>query len=231
METNYNREDLIDLYLLDKLSSQERKDFEEEMLRNGDLCEEVEAMRRIMTGFERKGETEAINAMRNMPEEQMKLIIADAENGYKQPVKKTGLFLAIAGVVASITILLYIGLQPKYSSEELFSEYYLPEQLEILPSRGESSPEEKQNEIRFKEAIDLLEDNKLYPATDHLTYLSSLSEFKYQEESKWVLALVYLKRDQREESKKILLQLIETNSYYAKDAKKVVEKLEKRKWF
>lgn len=130
---------MIDLYLLDKLSPQERKDFEEEMLRDNELHKEVIIMQRIMTGFERKGETEAIEAIHNMSEEQVKSIIADEEGKYKQPkqpAKKTWLFSVIAGVAASVALLLYIGFQPKYSSEELYNSFYAPFAYEYIPSRG-----------------------------------------------------------------------------------------------
>ncbi|MCC8146939.1 MAG: tetratricopeptide repeat protein [Bacteroidales bacterium] len=167
METNHNREELIDLYLLDKLSSQARKDFEEEMLKNDDLRKEVEVMQRILIGFEHKGETEAIHAMRTMPEEQVKSIIANAENEYKPKVNRIGLYSVIAGIAASIALLLYIGFKPKYSSEELYNDFYVPFAYEYIPSRGGILNGEEEhlleqaisgyNQERYAEALALLD--------------------------------------------------------------------------
>ncbi len=137
MEIGRSREELIDLYLLDKLLPQDRKDFEEEMLRNEELRKEVESMRHIITGFERKGEVDAIDAMQNMSEERIKSIIADVENGHKPPVKRRWLYYsATIGIAASIVLLLYIGFQPKYSSEELYGSFSAFVAYEYVPSRG-----------------------------------------------------------------------------------------------
>ncbi len=136
MKTNRNTEDLIDLYLLDKLSPVERKKFEDEMLKNDDLSKEVEIMRHIMAGFERKNEIEAADAMLNISEEQMKRAIADMENNHKPPVKRTRLFVAMTAIAACIALLLYIGFQPEYSSQELYDSFYTPLAYEYIPSRG-----------------------------------------------------------------------------------------------
>lgn len=136
MKINYNKEDLIDLYLLDRLSPQERKDFEEEMRKDDALRKEVEAMQHIVIGFERKAEAEAVNAMHTLSEEQVISIIANKGGRYKRSAKKTRLFPVLIGVAAIIALLFYIGFQPKYSSEELYADFYTPFVYEYLPSRG-----------------------------------------------------------------------------------------------
>jgi hypothetical protein len=146
MGTGKSREELTDLYLLDKLLPQDREDFEEEMLRDDELHKEVETMRHIITGFERKGEVEAIDAMQNMSEEQIKSIIADTENGYKRPVKRRWLYYsATIGIAASIVLLLYIGFQPKYSSVELYDSFYAFVAYEYIPSRGGGLNEDQEH--------------------------------------------------------------------------------------
>lgn len=167
MGSKKSKEELIDLYLFDKLLPQDRKNFEEEILCNEELRKEVEAMQRIMIGFERKGEVEAIDAMQNMSEEQIKSIIADAESKYKPSVKRKWLYSATIGIAASIALLLYIGLQPKYSSVELYDSFYTHVEYDYMPSRGGDLNEDQEhlleqatvayNQGKYAEALTLFE--------------------------------------------------------------------------
>ncbi len=230
MSTQWDRQDQIDRYILDELSEEERIVFEKEIEKDESLRQEVELMEHIANAFQRKCEKDALEELKDLSSiEALEEMLSSSPK--RIAAKNKSLIISILSAAAAILIFLYIGFTPKYSSEQLFAEYYLPEQFEILPGRGDRSPEEKQNELLFTETIELLENNKLSQATDHLIYLSSLSGFKYKEEAEWALALIYLKKDQRKEAQKVLLQMIETNSYYAEEAKKVVEKLKKRKWF
>ena len=167
MKTNRNTEDLIDLYLLDKLSPVERKRFEDEMLKNDDLSKEVEIMQHIMAGFERKNEIEAADAMLNTSEEQIKTIIANVENNHKPPVKRTKLFVAMTAIAAGIALLLYIGFQPEYTSQELYDSFYTPLAYEYIPSRGGTLSDNKEfllqqaiaayNQGNYTEALNLFD--------------------------------------------------------------------------
>lgn len=218
METNYNREDLIDLYLLDKLSSQQRKNFEEEMLRDDDLRKEVEVTQRIITGFEHKGETEAIDAMYNLSEEQIKTIIAGVEkNRHKQSVKKTWLYPVIAGMVASIA-LLYIGFQPKYSSGELYDNFYAPISYEYIPSRGGVLDNERQhlleqaianyNQSNYAEALVLFD-----------SIIANLEEEPVLEEVIFYMALCMAQTGKENAAlKKLELIAVSSDSEFREDA-------------
>jgi len=230
MEKKKSREELIDLYLLDKLLPQDRENFEEEMLRNDELCKEVEIMRRIITGFERKGETEAMDAMQNMPEAQIRSAIIEAENGHKRPVKKKWLYTATIGIAASIALLIYIGFQPKYSTEELYGHFYTLVEFEYIPSRGGEDLNEE--EITFYTALSKAQTGKERDAIKELESIVSSVDSEFRDDALWNLALLYLKVGDRNKCSGILQSIIDDkNNPYANEANQLLDKLNTRRWF
>jgi hypothetical protein len=212
MNTQHERQEKIDNYLLDRLSEEERIAFEKEMQTDEVLREEVDLMQHIVLALQRKGEEEIL---------QKHYLFGK----YKKIILRS---LSAAAVVI---LFISIGFRPKYTSEYLFTSYYNTEELQITPNRGEISAAEKQQETLYISTINQIATNDLATTIDNLAYLSSLSDFEYREESEWALALVYVKNNQRKDAQKILSQIIENHTYYAGNAQELAEQLKAKKWF
>lgn len=149
-----NRQDLTDRYILNELSESERIAFEEAMKQDSELREEVELMKLISDGFQQKGEKEALDEIMSLSsEEEFRAIIADAEKKYNKKPKIRRLIIGLSSAAAVLLILIYIGIQPRYSSEQLFDEYYVAQAYEAIPTRGGSILSEEQ-EIQFSRAVE-----------------------------------------------------------------------------
>jgi tetratricopeptide (TPR) repeat protein len=82
------------------------------------------------------------------------------------------------------------------------------------------------HELRFFLAMSQLENAKPDDAIESLQALYSLSEnFKYYEQTRWYLALAYLKIQRKDEAKRLLNELSEIKGYYWDKAKVLKEKM------
>lgn len=157
MNEKHSRDEKIDLYLSGNMSTEDKVAFEHEMLGDQTLAAEIELMRHIVTGFERKGERSALQAMGDLSsEEEMKSIIRNAERKYR-PIRKTNrILISAVSAAAAILAFVVIGLQPRYSTAELYKEYYAVQEYEFTPSRGGSALNEQKQE-QFDMAVGLYE--------------------------------------------------------------------------
>lgn len=212
MSAKNNYMEQIDRYVLDELTDAERIAFEKEMQDNEELRTEVALMQHITVAFQRKEEEKLL---------QKKTFIVR----YKKPL------ISIISAAAAILLFAYIGMQPKYSSGQLFETYFDETEFEIIPARNDKTPDEMQNELLFSRAIAGIPYH-LQEAIDSLLHLSAMpADFEYREEAEWALALAYLKNGQRDKSQIILHQIIDKNSDYSANARELSEKLKSRKWF
>jgi tetratricopeptide (TPR) repeat protein len=82
------------------------------------------------------------------------------------------------------------------------------------------------HELRFFLSITQLENGKTDDAIESLQALYSLPEnFKYYEQTRWYLALAWIKLNNKEEAKRLLNELSEIEGYYWDKAKVLKEKM------
>lgn len=135
-----NQRENIEPYLLDRLDKENMQEFERAMDADSQLAQEVEQMRCIITSFERQGESRAFNALSRLnSEEELRDIMTRAEKGCSRRGRSVYLWSASVAAAAAATVLILIGIQPKYSSETLYRTYFTAhQQFETTPSRGGS---------------------------------------------------------------------------------------------
>lgn len=167
-------QDRIDSYVQNKLTADEYKAFEEEMHNDEKLRQEVELTLLIAEGFRRKGEQDAINEIQQIEEDELKKILVVAESKYKagleikknnQSQRKYTIHIsALIGVAACL--LVYIGFQPKYSSDKLFAEYF--KAADYVPIRGDRGMDEDK-EAAVAEAFASYQNGNYSEASDAFT--------------------------------------------------------------
>jgi len=241
MNNEFDLQEKIEQYILGKLPFDEEVAFEEEISKDDDLRKKVEENRRIMMAFQRKGERKAFDAMRNISREEMEAIVKGGRKRHISSVSgnvaaspapgKTRMFPFVASIAAVLMILIYIGIRPQYSSQELFDEYFRVETYTPTPSRGESpGVKEKEYTDLLNDAIHNFEEPDSY-SIKLLTMLSASDDFEYQQEAEWYLTLFYLRSGQRDKASELLKNIVDENGEYADKAKELSDKLKERKWF
>ena len=143
--------DKIESYLLEELSVEEMHAFEQAMSSDAKLRSEVEQMRAIIKGLERRAERDALNAMQRVEsEEQLRKIINQIEGHkeQKQGVKISFRLFAIGVSSVAAAVIFLLGFMPQYSTDTLFEQTFVVESnIESTPSRGDSELNREQIEI------------------------------------------------------------------------------------
>jgi len=148
MDTKYTKEELIDMYVADALDKDDKEDFEKRMAQDEALRREVEFARHITNAVERKGEQKAVKELHKIDSvEEFRRILSGAESKYRPKGRRIALrrwVISAAAAVASIVII--VGLQPRYSTQQLFSmSYETPVYYPVVSRGGEKiAPELKQ---------------------------------------------------------------------------------------
>lgn len=232
MNTEYEDQCKIEKYIGDELSAQERADFEKKMEENPSLREEVELTRHIIAAFEKKGDEEVLDKLMNISSvDELKNILSAGSDANKFSLKSSRSLLGIISVAACILLIILIGMGPKYPSSELFATYFEPERLEVAPVRGDKEGTEEKWEILYTTTLNLLIEGETTDIRDNLIYLSSVPDFSYKEDARWMLALFYVKENERRNARKVLNRIIENKGDYSDEAKDLKQKLRMRKWF
>jgi tetratricopeptide (TPR) repeat protein len=159
----------IDQYILGQLSLEDEKAFEQEIAKNDSLKEEVEMTRLIANSFQRNGEEGVFNEMRQIGTEEEFRKILSASGKKKRNTKS--MVVAISGVAAAILIFIYMGFQPKFSNEALFSEYYVTQSYDVTPTRGGTNLSEQQ-EANLSEAIKCYDSNDFGKALEYFNKIT-----------------------------------------------------------
>lgn len=233
MKENHHLQEKIDNYLLDLLSEEEKIAFEQQISENEELRQEVELVRQISEAFILKGEQKALNEMQNISsKEDLRNYIRNAEKKYhsKNKVKQLSIYISTAAAV--ILILIYIGFQPKYPTDELFYDYYKPNDYIPTAIRGGNDELIEKQTQQLYDAICLMEKQPTTAVIDSLTHFSTSFKNDFLRESaQWNLALTYLKIGQRSKAKEALLEINKAGSIYANEAFNLLESIDKRRWF
>ncbi|GAB0481691.1 hypothetical protein KML24007_04370 [Alistipes indistinctus] len=221
MNSKYTTEELIDLYLREVLDSQDKSAFEKRIADDEDLRREVELTRHIAGAIERKGERGAVGELRNVESvEGLKHILNGAENKHRKKSRhialRRWLVPTAAAVVVAITI---IGLQPRYSTQELFSQSYITPAYDPAVSRGgEEVPQElKQILDQAGEAYDTGDMTgalALYSEADRILPLQDMPD-----DAQFYRAVALAEIDQTQEAQEIFSVLAaDGESDYSEDA-------------
>ncbi|MDR1122406.1 MAG: hypothetical protein LBM08_16045, partial [Dysgonamonadaceae bacterium] len=120
MNTMPHKREIIDRYLLDELTESERESFEEEIREDESLRQEVDLMRHISIALQRKGEKDAWHKHVSAKYKRRLIVVLSA----------------VAAAAVAIVIFLRQGSEPAYTGEQLFADYFIAGELEIVPQRG-----------------------------------------------------------------------------------------------
>lgn len=149
------KEKLIDGFLLGQLNSEEQSEFNRLWEEDAEFKKEVTIMRQIKTGFEKKGERSALNEIQALSsKKEFEKIISNAEKRHRPKSRKVLYTLVSLSAACIIFIMIYVGIQPQYSSTQLYKEFYTVASYENTPIRGGQLLSEEQQNLKIN-ATDL----------------------------------------------------------------------------
>jgi hypothetical protein len=233
---------LIEKYLQNRLSPDEKRIFEELLEKDVDFKNEVTFQLNLKRVLQKEDE----DSFRNL--------VSDLERKSSKPQSKR--FFIMLTVAASIIIFLgltyFLKISNKPTDNELFAAYFQPYENVIYPiERGSDQQTEevlafytyeegdyeaaavlfsqlynssKESYYLFYEANALLQSDRASEAIPLLLeHLQSKDVLK--EKTKWYLALAYLKEQDKRNAKKYLREVVKDGKYKARDAKKLLKKM------
>jgi len=157
MKGNNDQQEVIDRYILGEMDENEITDFENQLADDAELRTETELTRQIISAIRKNGEQDAITAMQSVSKATVKKWITTPQQAALN--NRRILYLRITTAAAAVILLfLYIGYRPRYSTEQLFAQYYLTPTFESYPVRGgfDLTSEERQwmrqAETNYREA-------------------------------------------------------------------------------
>jgi len=262
MDKDIQRQDIIDRYLLNEMSSDEKLNFEKEMESDTALKEYVETQKIIIEKI--------------IEREKFKTFLKEVDSKEIKTAKIVS-FKSIYSVLAAAAVLagiIFLILQPtQYSNSKILSVYNFDFKNDItintnnngINVRGDEcnienltsqecltikealllydkkdyskaailfektlNPLEKNLVLDFYMAISQLKSGNIAKAIDNFYYLSKQDKYIYAIDSKYYLALAYIKDGKTKEAKKILHQLKKDYNKYSKPANEILRKL---RWF
>lgn len=216
---------IIDQYLLNELTEEDHAAFKDILEDDEALRQDVRFTRMVINGFNREGEKAALEEMNALSPEAFKSIINHAEAKYQQTphvMAKSGmrrrLFISVTSVAAIALVLIYIGLQPQYSTDSLFEQYYTAMDYEAMPSRSGNNLTEQQ-EMLLVRAIDSYEYGHYSEAlTGFDKIISGLSVENIPVEIQFYSSLCNIEVGQTALAIEKLSHLISFDNIYSEDA-------------
>lgn len=236
-----NREKLIEKYILNKLTTEEKAVFEELLKKDTDFKNEVKLHSNLKEVIKKE---DALN-FRNL--------ISDIEDNNTIKKRSYTKWLVAASIAVLFGLTYFLTENNKTSTNNLFTDYFEPYRNVIQPiERGNSQQDEKTISFtayengEYEKAIELF--TKLYTNTKESYYLFYkanallklekandavpllLEHLKTKdtltEKSQWYLALAYLKLNNKVEAKKVLKKVIADGKYKTKEASELLKKFE-----
>lgn len=262
-----NKEKLIDDFLLGKLDEEQLKEFERLLEEDDGLKRETDLTRYIIKGLQKKGESAVLDEIQALSsKKELEKIVLNAEKEHRKKSRKVLYSLVSIGVASIIFIILYVGIQPAYTTDSLHKEYYKITSYENIPIRDGGVLSNEQLELKAKAGIlfekreyaqalvsynkllaelntqSIPEDIKFYSAICMVEigqYDNAIKELKslyengiyFDDKAGWNLALCYLKKGNREDTKGILKNLIDNDTEYKDVSKELLSKINKKKLF
>jgi len=169
------------------------------------------------------------------------------------PQKRIVIIAASFTLIIIIGLLLYKSGGKVYSDNELYSMYYKPYEPDIIIRSDSEKFRDLENAIllydkadyntafnkfiniiiqdsnnylaQFYLGLTCMELNKFDAAIEQFTSISENWESPFRYHLEWYLALCYLKNNNKEEAKALLLQIKSENRYYKIKAEEILDKL------
>jgi FimV-like protein len=237
------QEDLIEKYIQNRLSSEEKLTFDDLLKNNDDFKEKVAL------------HTNLKKAIGNVDDFNFRNLISDLESKAKNHTQKRSYvkWLAAASIVLFLGLTYFLTIDNKATGNELFASYFKPYRNVVHPIvRGNDQQDKKAlafiayEKGEYETAITLF--SNLYTTTKEPYYLFYkansllklertneaipllLSHLKTKdtltEKTNWYLALAYLKLEDKLKAKKLLEEVITKGSYKAKEAKELLKEFD-----
>lgn len=237
------QEDLIEKYIENRLSLEEKLTFDE--LFKNDMAFKKEVALHVDLKKAIEGEDDA----------NFKNLIYDLERQVNNSTKKRsyGKWLAAASIILLLGISYFFNMGQKLSTDELFIQNFEPYRNVILPIERSSEQQDKKalafiayEKGEYETAITLF--SSLYVVTKEPYYLFYkanallklerakeavpllLAHLKTKdtltEKTNWYLALAYLKINDKSNAKKSLKKVIINGKYKTKEAKKLLKEID-----
>ena len=234
--------DLIEKFIQNRLSSEEKLTFDELLNNDIDFKNEV--------AFH----TNLKKAVKNNDDENFKNLISDLELKVKRQGQKHSYskWLAAASIVLLLGLTYFLTIFNKPSTNDLFASYFQPYENVIFPIERSSDQQGDKvlafytyQEGDYEAAILLF--SRLYNSTKEPYYLFYEANALLQldraneavplllehlktkdaltDKTKWYLALAYLKEQDKHNAKKYLREVIKDGNYKARDAKELLKKM------
>lgn len=213
------------------------------VMEKNETDEKVE--RYIADAFVRKGEQEALEELADVESVgKLRQIMNDVEcshrpvfmnrttaGGYHQAAFQRNRLVAIlVSVAAVIAIVVFIGLQPRYSTDELYAQWHTAVPYESIVIRGGDDVAEAQKES-LESAIALAGSGKMEEAIEMLLPIAADEQSEVREDAQWQLAMVYLKSGKRNDALQILHEIVGNNGAFTKEANELINEISKKRWF
>jgi len=236
-----NREELLEKYLQEKLSPQEKVIFDELIATDATFKEEV------------AWQSDLKKAIIHEDNDNFKALLTEIEA--KKPIPKRGYtkWLAAASILLLVGFSYLFFTTTNSTTDDLFADYFEPYRNVIQPiERGSSQQDEKTvaftayEKGNYEKAVDLF--TKLYGTSNESYYLFYkanallklnkaneaipvlLEHLKTKdtltEKTNWYLALAYLKVDKKNMAKTTLKKVADDGNYKNKEAKELLKKFE-----
>lgn len=201
--------------------------------------------RYIADAFVRKGEQEALEELAGVESVgKLRQIMNDAERshrpvfmnrttagGYHQTAFHGNRLVAILmSVAAVIAIVVFIGVQPRYSTDELYVRWHTAVPYEPVVVRGGDDVAEAQKKS-LESAIALAGSGKMEEAVELLLPLTADGQPEIREDAQWQLVMVYLKSGKRNEALQILHEIVGNNGAFTKEVDELINEITKKRWF
>lgn len=223
------KQDIIDNYILGKMSDEERLAFEQEMSQNKNLQEEVTLQRDIVRAIRLRAAKEHLQAVEReiqAKERRRQVFIVKLSN--------------VARLVAACLIIGVIAGSSYYyvDTANTYRDCGLNIQSEILAERGGARGEEKYSDKAitamengdYKLALDIIEEGEYikfaFDDPNPALQEQALLEFKIeQEDLQWFKAVAYMRMGKWIKAKRLLKEIAASDSYYKTKAQEVLKEL------
>lgn len=235
-----NKEDLIYNYFNGKLSGEQRLEF------NRLLSEDLQFKRDLEL------EEQTKKAIISIKKEGLKARLEKIE--IKSKKKSKANYFWVASIIIAVGIVSYVLFyQPNFSNDELYAEYFEPYPNIIAPPvRGNDSMSKIQEDFLayekrdFKSASAIFEKRYQQNRAPFYLFYQGVSELqlgntnkaivvfekqiaehdRFENYSKWYLALAYLKANEAEKYEPLLNKIIKEKSFNYRSAKKILKKIQ-----
>jgi len=251
MKQEMNYSEYVDRYLDNVMSKEERIWFEKELEGNLKLQNEVKLQKNLQAAIT-DSETMALKKQLNLIHDQVYKPWTVKVSKFS--MKKATVIVSGIAVAFALVALFLISQKNKPSSADLYAQYFKPAEIGMsFRTSGNAVSNELRTAMmlyeskRFDEAIVMFEqilekDNSrvglnLYSGISHLEvnqYDEANIRFKriidhksnaFIESAEWYLGLCYLLKEDEENAVEVFKKIVDKKGYYAKDAKKILNKL------